>query len=41
MKGALINVQDKDMNTPLHLAALNGNTAMISFLVESGANIYM
>lgn len=41
LKGAVINVQDSNNNTPLHSAAINGSTAMIKFLVESGANIYM
>jgi ankyrin repeat protein len=41
IKGASVNVKDKDDNAPLHLAALNGHTSMISFLVESGANIFM
>lgn len=39
--GALVDVQDSSGNTPLHYAALNGSTAMMRFLVDSGANIYM
>ena len=39
--GAQINVKDCDDNTPLHLAALNGQTSIMSFLIECGANIYM
>lgn len=36
-----MDVQDSNGNTPLHYAALNGSTAMMRFLVDSGANIYM
>ncbi len=40
MPGAQIDVEDNDSNTPLHLAALNGQSSMMSFLIECGANIY-
>ena len=40
-KGAIVNSQDKDKNTPLHLAALSGNDLMISLLVQYDASINM
>lgn len=36
-----MNVKDAEGNTPLHLAALNGHSSMVSFLIENGANIYL
>ncbi|XP_031562772.1 transient receptor potential cation channel subfamily A member 1-like [Actinia tenebrosa] len=35
---ALINSRDKECNTPLHYAALNGNLKMILKLLDSGAD---
>jgi Ankyrin repeats (3 copies) len=40
--GAPINESDeKDGNTPLHLAVLNGNEAIVSKLLENNANMYL
>ena len=38
-KGASIDFADENCNTALHIAALNGNCAMINLLVRRGANI--
>jgi ankyrin repeat protein len=38
--GAHVNVRDRhDRNTPLHLAAIDGNVAVVRLLVEKGANV--
>lgn len=40
--GNVLNIQDADKNTPLHLALLNGkNEKLIRTLVEKGADIYI
>lgn len=36
--GAEIDVKDKDMWTPLHIAALNGHEKMVEFFLRMGAN---
>lgn len=38
LDGAEIDVKDKDMWTPLHIAALNGHEQMVSFFLRMGAN---
>jgi len=39
--GASVNVVDKDGSTPLHLAAANGYTRVVSALIQAeGINIY-
>uniref|UniRef100_A0A1A9VK18 ANK_REP_REGION domain-containing protein n=1 Tax=Glossina austeni TaxID=7395 RepID=A0A1A9VK18_GLOAU len=39
--GANVNVQDKDGRTPLHLAAANGHTKIVSALIKrEGINVY-
>ena len=38
----VLNIQDREGNTPLHLALLNGeDEKLIQVLVENGANIYL
>ena len=31
--------EDENGNTPLHLAALNGRTEMVDFLIQEGAEV--
>lgn len=38
LDGAEIDVKDKDMWTPLHIAALNGHEQMVDFFLRMGAN---
>ena len=37
---ALVNIRDENYNTPLHIAALNGQRDAAVFLVDKGADIY-
>ena len=37
--GAQINVQDKDVRTPLHLAVIYGSIEIVKYLMKSGAKI--
>lgn len=39
LDGAEIDVKDKDMWTPLHIAALNGHEQMVDFFLRMGANM--
>jgi ankyrin repeat protein len=38
---SILNAQDNDKQTPLHLAAMVGNELMVSILLECGASIFM
>ncbi|GHM58482.1 MAG: hypothetical protein sL5_06280 [Candidatus Mesenet longicola] len=37
-KNNILNLQDKDGKTPLHLAVSNGNRKVVEFLIENGAD---
>jgi ankyrin repeat protein len=38
---AWVNEQSDDGFTPIHLAAYRGNLAMIEYLIENGADMYL
>lgn len=40
-KGANVNAQSSDGTTPLMMAALRGNLAVVACLVENGANLFL
>ena len=37
---ALLNIEDKNQNTPLHIAAGAGNKETVEFLITKGANLH-
>ena len=37
VRGANVNYEDEDNNTPLHRASLHGRTPIVKLLIENGA----